>query len=990
MDQITNPGKRRLTNVASFLLSLLLGLCILFLLVTNWRLNQLREVQLQLENADNLSVLTEHLALRRGLRAIQGEGDPKVGQELVFIDQLLDERTLQAGRVYRENAAVQSVLRQVRDLTQSTRQTGVSDPIRDFQLHTELIGTILDLLSEPLIPAASMLTARDEQALRYIIHQSKQYHELLGQMRGAISAYMVNLAPDWAAVARSKIEQVEELSPTHHRNLYRLAEDLPTVTDQLHRMEDVALRSEIELINALKRALRQESDLDSTELFYLATRFMDLNGFVDNVFKQEFERQLDAMSARYYRDVLLLIAALAALITGKIVLYTRKLNREKQSTAQLNSTLSMFKRAMDEHAIISITDAKGVITYINQKFREVSGFDESELIGKTHRVINSGFHPPGFFAELWQSALAGKVWTNEVCNRRKDGSLYWVSATVFPQMGEDGKLESIISVRTEITEQKAIERQLQEEKAKADQANRAKSQFLANMSHEIRTPMNAVIGFTHLALRDESTPHTRSYLSKIERAAKGLLAIINDILDLSKIESGKLGIEQTSVNLRDLVDDAVHSVSIRGDRQETVPILTDWDERIPERVRGDPVRVGQVLLNLLSNAVKFTERGEVRVSVRMGAEQGDGCIQVFFYVIDTGIGISQEQKAKLFKPFSQADDSTTRLYGGTGLGLSISKQLVELMGGEIQVQSAPGQGSCFYFSLPFETAGVDAVEAEGAPQSTAAVTKSALLAPPPQPVELTGRRILVVEDNQINQEVIAGLLAPYQASLTLAGDGAQALEQLRAGSFDLVLSDIQMPVMDGREFARRAIEELGDACPPIIAMTAHVSAEEVSLCLEAGMTDHLAKPIEPKRLDAVLGQWLPGMSGSTVDSEAPVSDTSTTIDDETIDVKRGLMMVGGDKALLAAALSVYADTYRHFDFETERCESDDDQRAVHSLKSVGGTLGMQALAVEAVELEKQLKAGSLPTSEEADDFVALVRRWAREAERVQRELLAQE
>ncbi len=485
--------------------------------------------------------------------------------------------------------------------------------------------------------------------------------------------------------------------------------------------------------------------------------------------------------------------------------------------------------------------------FANRFYCEWFGFKREDIVGRTVGEI--------FPAQRWrpvepqiQRVLAGETQLFEREETDADGHPATTLVHFLPDMA-DGKARGFYVFAMDITERKQASQRLQAlndelvvERDKAQAAARAKSAFLANMSHEIRTPMNAIIGLTHLMQRDTRDALGQERLGKVADAAHHLLGIINDVLDLSKIDAGKIELEALDFDLDEIL---ARSCSLVAGAAHAKGLQLQVDSSdLPRYVRGDPMRLSQVLVNLLGNAVKFTEQGSVSLRGALLARE-DERLSLRFEVHDTGIGIEPERVGKLFDAFEQSDSSTTRRFGGTGLGLAVTRQLAELMGGEVGVHSTPGVGSAFWVTVRV----LPAPARQEPPSDTAAKDAT------PKRASFDAR-VLLAEDNLINQEVARELLRAAGCEVDVADNGRRAVEMARAGGYDLILMDVQMPELDGIEASRQIRALPGLSRLPIIAMTANAFAEDRAACLAAGMNDHVAKPVHAATLYDTLARWL--------------------------------------------------------------------------------------------------------------------------------------
>ena len=776
---------------------------------------------------------------------------------------------------------------------------------------------------------------------------------------------------------------------------------------------------------------------------------------------------------------------------------------QKLLEAQVAEQLE-FRRALIDAIPVPLfyKDAEGRFIGVNHAYEEAFGIRNDELIGKT--VLDLGFIAPEArkrFHAYSQKVNDGRQQSVhlEVDLPYADGQLHYTLFWLHGFKRPDGSSGGTIGTFVDITDRRRAEEQLRRAKELAEESTALKSNFLANMSHEIRTPLNAVIGMSHLALKSGLNPRQHDYVSKIQQAGQHLLGVINDILDFSKIEAGKLTVEKQPFVLDRMLESVSDVVGYKAGAKG-LELVCDVAADVPPNLVGDSLRLGQILINYANNAIKFTDKGEISIAVRMVEDAGQW-VKLRFEVRDTGIGLTEDQKGRLFQSFQQGDTSTTRRYGGTGLGLAICKSLAELMGGEVGVQSSLGRGSTFWATLPLQRGapprslllppdlrgrrvlvvddnhtaatvlsemlhamgfaveqahsglealerlrasmsderpfglllldwhmpGMDGVELAGhirslgmaqVPQMLMVtaygredvlraaraqgietvlikpVNASVLLdtlmqpleysgagyrrvvTPPPAaeelPLAIRGASVLLVEDNELNQIVAIELLQDAGFDVDVAGNGQAAIDCIERKAYDVVLMDMQMPVMDGETATRRLRSDPRHASLPIIAMTANAMDADRQRCFAAGMNDHVAKPIEPATLWAALSRWIRPRRGlGTVLPPAPVppqavaSEAAPAVGGPPptvagVDTRLGLQRALGKPALYTEMLRRFVQGQGHVIADLREAIATGDlalaERLAHTLRSVAANIGAEGVAVKAQALEQALRA----------------------------------
>jgi PAS domain S-box-containing protein len=517
----------------------------------------------------------------------------------------------------------------------------------------------------------------------------------------------------------------------------------------------------------------------------------------------------------------------------------RDITERKKAETQLK-TLS--KAVENASAMIVITDPEATIQYVNKKFTDVTGYTPDEVVGKNPNILSTKLLPDEFYQDLWETIKSGKEWQGEFINKRKNGDVYYESALISSITNRKGEILHFIGIKNDITQEKKAKEELLKAKQEAEMANKAKSEFLANMSHEIRTPMNAVIGFSDILSQNLKDSKNLSYISSIKSSSKTLLNLINDILDLSKIEAGQMKVEPEPTNLKNLIDEIIQIFSLKI-QQKGLEIIVDIDPDIPEYLSLDELRARQIFLNVFGNAVKFTEKGYIKVILERISHTSDK-IDIVCHIEDSGIGISPENQKEIFEAFKQQSSQSNRKYGGTGLGLSITKRLLEIQGGEIKLQSEPGKGSCFSLYL-YQIEVAEQVDGQ-----TTDITETT------NEYHFSNEIVLIVDDVPSNRYLLSSYISEMALEIMEADNGQEAIEYAQKYKPAIIFMDLRMPKLNGIEATRLIKSNPQTSNIPVIAVTASSMHFEDSDIQQAGFDGFLDKPVSQDEITRQLVKYI--------------------------------------------------------------------------------------------------------------------------------------
>lgn len=652
---------------------------------------------------------------------------------------------------------------------------------------------------------------------------------------------------------------------------------------------------------------------------------------------------------------------------------------------------------------VLILGADGNIEWANAAFSALTEYEVDEVVGeKPGELLRGPATDSGLAARIDAKVSRGEPVNEELLYYSKSRRPFWADIEIHPVKDENGELENFIITYTDITERlrytqqlikakssaEAASRAMLKVKGAAEKANRSKSQFLANMSHEIRTPLNGIIGFSELLVTtpDLDPDEAQAHLHTIRNSGRHLLSLVNDILDLSKIESAKMTVEQATFSPHHVLAEVISLSRVQAS-QKSLELTCKWTTDVPKTIEGDPARLRQVLLNLIGNALKFTETGGVTVTASV-VKDSAGKAEVAFDVQDTGIGIASENLSKIFQPFSQEDETVTRRFGGTGLGLTISKRIAELLGGDLDVESEPGKGSTF--KLRIGAGNYDDLVLQPSPSSEIAAPKQDQ---PSEGWDLSHCTILLVDDGETNRRLVKIILERAGATVSEAENGLIACNMVRAGDYDAILLDMQMPVMDGYTAAGQIRDDGFDL--PIIALTAHAMRSDQEKCLAAGCSEYLTKPLSRVDLLNKITEVVPrnepepddsGESGGTKETAhaprkvtggpLPASDHSPAHSSASADLDSPLPIEDAypcelptdDTEIREVVMDFVDGLPSRIEKMQEAIEQDDLEQLrqlAHWLKGAGGTVGFDCFTQPAARLEALAKNGGERRSLEA-------------------------
>ncbi len=692
-------------------------------------------------------------------------------------------------------------------------------------------------------------------------------------------------------------------------------------------------------------------------LSYMREQLADTDDFFNNVHELYITLAVPSFDTFKFKDGRIIeLYSIPQRVDGKVVGrvhnfrdITERRQAEQALQRENEKTTTLLRNASDG---IHILDIDGNLLEFSDSFCAMLGYRREEVMGMNVNQWDANYSAAQCLELVAEQFKKQEMSLFETRHRRKNGTIFDVEISCFPLVLDNQSV--LFNSSRDISARKQAEQVLRQAKNAAEDLAKSKAEFLAKMSHEIRTPMNAIIGLSELALNKSVSDDIRDYLEKIYSSSHNLLGILNDILDFSKLEAGRINLEQRLFNLDELLEN-INNLFVYSAREKALEFSIDLGDDIPRGLIGDAQRLQQILINLLGNAIKFTDYGKVDLNITL-LQMQQSQARLRFCVSDTGIGMSVDDRSKLFEAFSQVDDSNTRRYGGTGLGLAISQNLLHLMGSEFIVESAPGQGSRFCFELVL---GISGLPRQSQPEGFPSLDEAT------QGV-LAGRRLLVAEDNRINQQVIREFLNLYGINVEIANNGKEVLALLNHNDFDAVLMDVHMPEMDGFEATQGIRSQARFATLPVIALTAGVTKEERERCLSSGMNDFIAKPIVAKNLKATLMQWLKPQPDMLVDEET--MQNQSRIDELPIFELGNLSdMLGNDQTLVSQLLLDFMASVKTLPDDLAALLVAEDfvaaRTLVHTLKGSSGNLGAMRLHGAVDALETELKQGVAVTTQ---------------------------